>query len=126
MPRGNPNFGREVRSPGRPRKIEANEDAKTYREGVIKEHLDDLLHVLLEDAITRRNPKSAKDLIEMLLGRPSEPSTDNPDQLAAILRMLAQRRPPVGFIEGEAKEISPDTEPSPDDEPSEPDRGPSD
>lgn len=115
MPRGNKNFGKEVKSPGRPRNLENMAQAKVYREDVLRDKLPVLLDVMVDDATRRKNPKTAQALVEMLFGKPAEPKTDRNDALHIFLHGLAQAvRGEI--IEGTMKELSsgPETDPGTD------------
>ena len=94
MPRGNPNFGRMVKSPGRPPKVKKALDTKTRVDEFIDEHIDEYLLVLHEDAVKNRNPKSAQVLIERRLGKPAERQEAAEGILAGVLQMLARHRLP--------------------------------
>ncbi len=112
MPRGDPEFGRNVKSPGRPPQFEKLSDARVYREDTLKERLPEILDVMLDDAVRRKNPKTAQALIEMLFGKPVEQRTPTNDALHIFLHGLA-KAVRGEITEGDFKELGPGPEVDP-------------
>ena len=118
MPRGNPEFGRQVKSPGRPKKpkIEDASSTKAYVDAFIDAHLPEYLKTLHE-AATGRSTKDVKVkinaanlLIERRLGRPIERRESDNDNLIAMVRELAALVPKpasVQVVEATVKELPP-------------------
>ena len=111
MPRGDPkNFG--GKHPGRPPRLDNIKEAQVYHDDVLRAKLPDLLDVMVDDAVRRRNPKTAQALIERLLGKPPEPHVDRNDALHIFLHGLAKA------VKGEIVEVTPkELTPGPQDSP---------
>ncbi len=119
MPRGNPTFGRDVKSPGRPRKPRPAEDAqqaKTETEHFIAQHVPEYLQTL-HDAATRKTTNDVKIAVNaanLLLTRifgPAEAVRPTGEAaLVGLVRDLINLRQPaenITVITPEVKELPP-------------------
>lgn len=98
MPRGNPNFGRDVKSPGRPPKPKPDGDLATTKKIVddfIDAHIPEYLKTIHDAATykTTNDPKvavnAANELLKRRLGPPTEVRDAENHMLLAVLKEMA-------------------------------------
>lgn len=113
MPRGNPNFGRDVKSPGRPPKKPKDPSLAGRQAEVdefIGEHLMDYVKVEHEIALDKSKSATVRldaseKLITRLLGKERRETTESA-LIGLIERLIGLGKPPV--VEGDFTVIEPE------------------
>lgn len=121
MPRGNPNFGRDVKSPGRPKKAEkddtglaaAQQEVDEFLQSNVMKYIKAQHQIALDEKADKKTRLMAlQNLTDRAVGKVGERNEKGENALVGLVRELIGLGKPKPVLEGEFTVIDPKELPS--------------